>query len=221
MLITKDNIAGFLDHSVTTGFFSVVTIWALFGDDIRLLVGDSQSDTTFYILTLVCFSFFSLEIVLSCYAKNDYINSFYFYLDAISTFTLLLDVGWISDAIFGSASSGATAAKVGTRATRLIRILRLIRLIRIVKLYKAAQVHREKIMIKRRKEMLRQKAAYEKIRLERAVRLMHINHDPDQSVGNGTFRKSPRDSIGYQERNTPPGVGADKSSRSLSQRMSI
>lgn len=119
---------------------------------------------------LVCFAIFFIEICLSCYAKDDYLNSFFFYLDLISTATLLLDVGWISDAIFGSSSSSAAAAKVSTKATRLIRILRLIRLIRIVKLYKAAQQHREKKIQLKRKEIMRQKATLERIRMERIIR---------------------------------------------------
>ncbi len=89
------------------------------------------------------------------YAKNGYTNSFYFWLDLISTLTLLLDVGWISDAIFGtgsstnSALSGATiaraarASKIGSKAGRIVRILRLIRLIRIVKFYKATEKLKE------------------------------------------------------------------------------
>ena len=77
---------------------------------------------------------------------------FYFWLDFISTLTLLLDVGWINDAVFGTGDSqtnvalsgagiarAARASKIGSRAGRIVRILRLIRLIRIVKLYKASE----------------------------------------------------------------------------------
>lgn len=136
-----------------------------------------------------------IEILLSCYAKTDYLNSFYFYLDVISTVTLLLDVGWISESIFSSGSSGAAAAKVGTKATRLIRILRLIRLIRIVKLYKAAQMHREKKLEERRKEILRQKAMIDKIKLERSFKLQQLNMDEE---GNPVLemKKTPSNSIG-------------------------
>lgn len=207
---------------------SLVTLWALFGDDIRLLVGDLRSDTPFYILTLVCFSIFSVEILLSCYAKSDYLNSFYFYLDVISTVTLLLDVGWISDSIFSAGSSGAAAAKVGTKATRLIRILRLIRLIRIVKLYKAAQMHREKKIQERRKELLRQKAAIEKMRMERTLRIqqMQLAMDEDASPS-GTMRNSPAE---YEQARkasggctTPPGemAGSSGSRRGSIDKLSI
>ena len=100
---------------------------------------------------MICFGIFTVEIILSSFAKNDYLLGFYFWLDIVSTLTLLLDVGWISDAIFGTSSnadaaiSGATlaraarASKIGSRAGRIVRILRLIRLIRIIKLYKTSE----------------------------------------------------------------------------------
>jgi class 3 adenylate cyclase len=145
----------------------------LFSDDIRVIVANNQTDGIFYIITLICFGIFIIEIALSCYAKDDYLNSFFFYLDLISTLTLLMDVGWVSDPIFGSNSSStsAVAAKVGSKATRVIRIIRLIRLIRIVKFYKMAQQHRDKKKEERRKEYLRQKAAIEKLRQEKLAML--------------------------------------------------
>lgn len=88
---------------------------------------------------------------MASYAQPDYIYGFYFWLDIISTLSLLLDIMWISDAIFqtgGGAGGGQSAAsiakaarasRIGTRAARVIRIIRLIRLIRIIKLYKQAE----------------------------------------------------------------------------------
>lgn len=145
----------FLDNTWTTIFVSIITIWALFGDDIRILAVDSNNDAGFYWATIACFVIFSIEILLSSYANDEYLNSFFFWLDLVSTATLLLDVGWISDAIFNSGSSGssgnasqvakaAKTSRIGTRAARIIRIIRLIRLIRIVKLYKAAEKERQR-----------------------------------------------------------------------------
>jgi len=154
--LTQERIAKFLDSTGVTIFVSIVTLWALFGDDIRILAVSKRLDPIFYISTLLCFFIFTVEILLSCYAKAEYLFSFFFWLDILSTVTLLLDVGWISDLIFGQesdASSGnsaaqvakaARASRIGTRAARIIRIIRLIRLIRIVKLYKAAEKERSK-----------------------------------------------------------------------------
>ena len=151
-------MVNFLDRTSVTISVSIVTLWALFGDDIRILIAGKTGDPAFYILVLICFAIFSVEIILSCYAKSDYIFSFFFWLDLISTVSLLLDVGWISDMLFGTstdsittqnqnsaqAAKAANASKVGSKTARIIRIIRLIRLIRIVKLYKAAEKERQR-----------------------------------------------------------------------------
>ena len=70
---------------------------------------------------------------------------FFFWLDLLSTVSLIFDIGWISDGIFGTSAENAQnaaqlarasrASKVGSRAGRIVRLVRLIRL---VKLYKSA-----------------------------------------------------------------------------------
>lgn len=142
----------FLESTNFTIFISLVTLLALFGDDIRILVVDVSGDKYFYGATVVCLVIFSIEILLSCIVKKDYLFTFFFYLDLVSTASLLFDIGWFTDLIFPTDSTGAAtsesaaqlakaarASRIGTRAARVIRIIRLIRLIRIVKLYKASQ----------------------------------------------------------------------------------
>jgi hypothetical protein len=38
---------------------------------------------------------FALEIIVTCYAKPEYIGSFFFYLDIVSTITMIPDCEWI------------------------------------------------------------------------------------------------------------------------------
>ena len=99
---------------------------------------------------------FAIEIIIASLVKDDYFMSFYFWLDLISTVSLIFDIGWFWDAILGTGSSVNSAknaqsaakagrgARIGTRASRIARIVRLIRLIRIVKLYKSANAALEK-----------------------------------------------------------------------------
>jgi len=163
----------------------------LFQDDLRVIVGTKSIDPYFYYITFVCFGIFLIEIGISSYAKQDYLNSFFFYLDLISTITLLLDIGWISDQIFGQSSTSAKAAKLGTKATRLIRIIRLIRLIRIVKLYKAAQMHREKRHQEQVKEKQRIRKMAEQIRAERTIaRNRRLGSADSGGGGDGLKNKS-------------------------------
>ena len=101
-------------------------------------------------MTSVAMALFGIEIILASLAKDDYFLGFYFWLDLISTVTLIFDIGWFWDLILGSSGSVSNSqqaskvakqgkgARIGTRASRIARIVRLIRLIRVVKLYKNA-----------------------------------------------------------------------------------
>jgi len=147
----KHMIDKFLESTYVVTFMSIITVYALFADDIRQLIPDFRVDDGFYIMTSVCLGLFTIELILSSFAKPKYFLRFFFWLDLLSTLSLLLDIGWISNAIFdtqggNSGSARATqlanagrASRVGARAARIVRIVRLIRLVRIVKLYKAAQ----------------------------------------------------------------------------------
>jgi len=130
---------------------TVITIYALFFDDIRILLVPKRYDDIFFGITLIGMICFALEIVLASYAKYDYIFSFFFYLDFVSTISMIPDCGWIWDAIVGDESGGNNATDLAktsraSKVTRVIRILRLIRLIRIVKLYKQKQLATRKAL---------------------------------------------------------------------------
>lgn len=137
----------FLENIVVSTIMTIITVYALFGDDIRQLAAPESADETFWTLNIAVMAAFTIEIVISCISKPGYIFGFFFWLDLISTLSLLLDIGWVSNSLFGEtgsskASSAASlaragrASRVGTKAGRIVRIVRLIRL---VKLYKHAQ----------------------------------------------------------------------------------
>lgn len=145
----KKRVAAFVDHNMFVLFMTIYTIYALWFDDIRMLVFVKAQDDIFYGITLVGIFCFAFEISLASYAKEEYPWTFFFYLDIISTVSMIPDCGWITDWISGEADNsgdeGGTAgaaqmAKTSRagRVTRVIRVIRLIRLIRIVKLYKQA-----------------------------------------------------------------------------------
>ena len=68
-----------LDSRPLTILISMFTIYALFGDDIRLLTSPKSSDVAFDTLTIICFILFSLEILLSIGVKKGYLFSFFFW----------------------------------------------------------------------------------------------------------------------------------------------
>jgi hypothetical protein len=147
----KMSIRKILDHYITVVFMTFLAIYALFFDDIRILAFDKKYDDIFYGITAFAVIMFSIEIIISSYAKPDYPLHFFFYLDIISTLSMIPDCGWIWELIInqdlGLDIRGSTDLAKATRAgrvTRIIRIIRLIRLIRIVKLYKQTVIAQKK-----------------------------------------------------------------------------
>lgn len=106
-----------------------------------------DGDQYFFGVACCCLGFFSAEIILSSIAKDGYFLGFFFWLDLISTASLIFDIQWITNELFGTGGAASAqnatslarasrASRIGTRAGRIVRIVRLIRL---VKLYKHAQ----------------------------------------------------------------------------------
>ena len=128
-----------LDNPAVEIFLLIVVIYSLFMDDIRLAFLPKSADDPLSVITIVIMVIFTVEIVYSCFVIKGYRWSFYFWLDVISTLTLLFDLSWIFDLMTGEraqeAESFAKTARA-TRLTRAVRVVRIIRIIRVVKLYK-------------------------------------------------------------------------------------
>lgn len=138
---------------------TIATMYALFGDDLRLWLTDKSVDNVFFALSSVALALFAFEFIVNCFARPYFAcpPSFFFYLDLVATLSLLPDIGWIWDEISGSGTDlsdvrAGRAARAGTRAGRIVRIIRLVRLIRIVKLYKS--VKRTGVLKRRRSSTL-------------------------------------------------------------------
>lgn len=125
-------------------FTTLLTLYALTGDDFRLICTNKSADIVFNIIVLASLVVFSVEVVLSCLGKEDYFLGFFFVLDLVSTGTLVLDLSWVADELagestnddeVGNARAGRTA-RIGAKAGRIVRVIRLVR---IIKLYKAVQ----------------------------------------------------------------------------------
>ncbi|EER12044.1 hypothetical protein Pmar_PMAR019150 [Perkinsus marinus ATCC 50983] len=122
---------------------AVTTIYALFGDDIRVSSTSQSADNIFDIFTTISLFIFTIEITAASIGKKGYLWSFFFFLDLLSTASLLLDLTFFAENFFeNSGDTGVTrvgrASRAGSRAARVVRMIRLIRLLRIVKLYKVA-----------------------------------------------------------------------------------
>jgi hypothetical protein len=56
-------------------------------------------------MTSISFGFFVVEMILQSFLREDYWLGFYFWLDLISTLSLLTDIGWIMNALIDAGST--------------------------------------------------------------------------------------------------------------------
>lgn len=140
-----------VDNKYFIGFTMFLTIYALCGDDFRILCTEKPSDIFFNWTVVVAMVIFSFEFLCSVLGKKDYNCSFFFWLDIVSTVSLVLDITVVSNSLFAVESEdenagandlrGGRAAKIGAKAGRVVRVLRLVR---ILKLYKAVYEARQR-----------------------------------------------------------------------------
>jgi hypothetical protein len=57
----KDRVVAALQHPVATLLSVLVTLWALLGDDIRILTVKAPNDRFFLPATIICICYFTLE----------------------------------------------------------------------------------------------------------------------------------------------------------------
>ena len=150
----------FLDSWYVAIVMTIVTFYALFGDDLRFILLPKAVDNYWYAMTCISMILFFLEILIGSYAKLDYPCSFYFWLDLVSTFSMISDVGWVTDqfqSYFQNSAGNLAQTSRAARVTRIIRLVRLIRLVRIVKLYKQAKLAQYKRDMQKMERMRKQK----------------------------------------------------------------
>jgi len=76
---------------------TMLTFYCLFFDDIRILVLPEAVDNYFFSLTTFSAFVFLIEIILSFIARKEYRFSFFFWLDVVSTLSLVFDLDWFTD----------------------------------------------------------------------------------------------------------------------------
>lgn len=85
----------FIDGKFVTILMTMVTLWALFGDDIRLGATNKAVDFWFYLSFLISLVLFFVELIVTSIVLPEYKYSFFFWLDVIATVSLIPDVPWI------------------------------------------------------------------------------------------------------------------------------
>lgn len=140
-----------LDISITfQDVMIVVTIYVLFGNELRLLAFDKSADTGFEVLSTISLALFIFELVLNVFAKSEmlrsrgstlgvefrgYVRSLFFALDLLAVLSMFPDIRWIGFDVF--AGSVGQIGKLG-------RVARMVRLVRLAKLYNASAKRAER-----------------------------------------------------------------------------
>jgi len=84
-----------VDGKLVTTIMTLLTLFALFGDDFRLWFAQKDADTYFFAVLTVSFTLFSSEILINSGVQDDFKYSFFFWLDIIATASLLPDIEFI------------------------------------------------------------------------------------------------------------------------------
>mmetsp|Transcript_6711 Transcript_6711/g.11917 ORF Transcript_6711/g.11917 Transcript_6711/m.11917 type:complete len:797 (-) Transcript_6711:377-2767(-) len=147
-LTKRTKIRDFIDGKYVTILMSFITIWVLFGENIRLLAASKSEDEGFFASYMVCLVLFLLELILFSLFMEEYKFSFFFWLDLVATLSLIPDIPYILDPMIvvfqGEASDvdvdiddKVNRNNIGSAyAARFVKGITFIRLVRIVKLYK-------------------------------------------------------------------------------------
>lgn len=95
-----------LDNYIITSLMSSITIYSLFFDDIRMISLTVHTDDIIFGITTFCFCAFAVEIIIASIVKQKYFLTFFFWLDVVSTLSMITDIGWIMDLMTGGGGSG-------------------------------------------------------------------------------------------------------------------
>lgn len=96
---TKKRIGLCINHWGVQLIMLFITVYALIGDDIRLLSTDKDADVVFTVFNILCLIAFTVELILSSIGVKDYFGSFFFWLDLISTISIVLDIEPIANGL--------------------------------------------------------------------------------------------------------------------------
>ncbi|GMH91896.1 hypothetical protein TL16_g12185, partial [Triparma laevis f. inornata] len=110
----------------------VLTVYALFGDDIRLAFYDLDDVQVFFNLSIFAMVMFIIEMALQFYFRIEYRWGFYFVLDILSTASMIPDTNLLNELMTGEGGDGGEAAgtlkagktsRAGAKAGRVVKIV--------------------------------------------------------------------------------------------------
>lgn len=90
-------IERFFDSSGVQFLITCLIFYALFGMDLKFAFFQAETDEIFDYFTIFALSIFLCEILVSILVKDGYFCTFFFWLDVLSTVTLVLDLSAVDE----------------------------------------------------------------------------------------------------------------------------
>lgn len=110
-------------------FLNFVTIYVLFADYFRIIIFQSYADIGFDIVTIICMVLFGVELVIYVVVDKNYLFSFFFFADLITTTFLIFDITMVADRLFNFRNYD-NGSQMAVKFAKIIRIIRLTRILR-------------------------------------------------------------------------------------------
>lgn len=114
----KKTLLRLIDNNYVLIFMTILTIFALFANDVQTAWCPVTVDFPFDVVQSILFCLFTIEIIITCLCKEDYIWSFFFWLDVISTISLIQDISFIFDKILDSGTAVQTDPTLNKKAQK-------------------------------------------------------------------------------------------------------
>ena len=146
----REQVRKIIEGNTITIIMAITTLFALFGDDLRLWFSPKEADPYFYVALIISFFLFALELLVQSCVVDDFKYSFFFWLDFVATMSVFIDIQWFLDVLMilmdlplqkyeqdvipGQVSTAGNESPIG----KILKSFRLIRLIRIIMLYNYA-----------------------------------------------------------------------------------
>jgi hypothetical protein len=133
----KERIHIFIESNFFKTYSTLLTILALYIDDIKKLTTTQSSDSLFDLITIVIICLFGIEVFLYFFVDEQYGCGLFFWIDIVGIVSMILDISAISDKIVYGDTSGIQQVR-SNRMTlmKISKSLKIIRIVRITKLVK-------------------------------------------------------------------------------------
>ena len=170
--VIKESCRNWMDSNIVTSFMTILTIYALYSDDAKILAFEKSADFVFGLLSSCAGVIFLIEIVLQCWCVENYmrlpnmskmrtidterklvkkaqiiwsavyIGSFYFWLDLMATCSMLFEVMPSSLSESDSGFTSTSSARAGKASRAGAKAARMIRVVRMIRLVRLVKLYK-------------------------------------------------------------------------------